>query len=181
MNNGSLKHKRGSTAHRLKYTPELGELVLNSTTNTLYIGDRVTKGGLEINISKLDASKLTGNISISTTGNAATADKLKTAHNITLTGDVMGTGFFAGDENLSISATLAGKGVANGIATLDGTGKAPSEQLPSFVDDVLEFNKVADFPATGESGKIYVETTGNTTHIDFHRRCNGYRIYRRVI
>ena len=75
-----------------------------------------------------------------------------------------GTGSFTGAANLSISATIPGKGVANGIATLDGTGKVPSGQLPSFVDDVLEFATVAAFPATGETGKIYVETTGNTTH-----------------
>lgn len=30
------------------------------------------------------------------------------------------------------------KGVANGVATLDNSGKVPSTQLPSFVDDVIE-------------------------------------------
>jgi hypothetical protein len=35
-------------------------------------------------------------------------------------------------------------------------GKVPANQLPSFVDDVLEFANVAAFPATGESGKQYV-------------------------
>jgi hypothetical protein len=35
-------------------------------------------------------------------------------------------------------------------------GKVPANQLPSFVDDVLEYANVAAFPATGESGKQYV-------------------------
>ena len=35
-------------------------------------------------------------------------------------------------------------------------GKVPSDQLPSYVDDVLEFANVAGFPATWETGKIYV-------------------------
>jgi hypothetical protein len=35
-------------------------------------------------------------------------------------------------------------------------GKIPSSQLPSYVDDVLEFADLASFPAEGESGKIYV-------------------------
>lgn len=35
-------------------------------------------------------------------------------------------------------------------------GKIPSEYLPSYVDDVVEYASLADFPATGESGKIYV-------------------------
>jgi hypothetical protein len=48
------------------------------------------------------------------------------------------------------------KGAANGVATLDGAGLVPSSQLPSYVDDVLEYADLASFPVTGESGKIYV-------------------------
>jgi hypothetical protein len=47
-------------------------------------------------------------------------------------------------------------GAPGGIATLDGAGKVPAAQLPSFVDDVLEFASLAAFPVTGESGKIYI-------------------------
>ena len=47
-------------------------------------------------------------------------------------------------------------GVAGGLATLDGAGLVPASQLPSYVDDVLEFANLAAFPATGEVGKIYV-------------------------
>jgi hypothetical protein len=47
-------------------------------------------------------------------------------------------------------------GVAGGLATLDGSGLVPSTQLPSYVDDVLEYANLAAFPATGETGKIYV-------------------------
>jgi hypothetical protein len=39
---------------------------------------------------------------------------------------------------------------------LDGNGKVQASQLPSFVDDVLEFANAAARPATGETGKIYV-------------------------
>jgi hypothetical protein len=54
-------------------------------------------------------------------------------------------------------------GVANGIATLDANGLVPSNQLPSYVDDVLEFADLASFPGTGETGKIYVAIdTGKT-------------------
>lgn len=55
-------------------------------------------------------------------------------------------------------------GVANGVATLDTTGKVPSSQLPSYVDDVLEYTNKASFPATGEAGKIYVDKTTNKTY-----------------
>lgn len=35
-------------------------------------------------------------------------------------------------------------------------GKVPAAQLPSYVDDVIEYNTISDFPNPGESGKIYI-------------------------
>lgn len=55
-------------------------------------------------------------------------------------------------------------GAINGIATLNEQGKVPSSQLPSYVDDVLEFYSIANFPSTGETGKIYVDQTTNKTY-----------------
>ena len=56
------------------------------------------------------------------------------------------------------------KGTNSGIAELDENGKVPSSQLPSYVDDVLEYSAKSSFPATGETGKIYVDTTTNLTY-----------------
>lgn len=56
------------------------------------------------------------------------------------------------------------KGTANGVAELDASGKVPSAQLPSYVDDVLEYSAKASFPATGETDKIYIDTTTNITY-----------------
>ena len=56
------------------------------------------------------------------------------------------------------------KGQIDGYASLDGTGRVPSSQLPSFVDDVLEFPTLGDFPVTGESGKIYIALDTNKTY-----------------
>lgn len=55
------------------------------------------------------------------------------------------------------------KGAASGVAELDSAGKVPSSQLPSFVDDVLEYDAKSSFPTTGETGKIYVDKTTNLT------------------
>ena len=42
-------------------------------------------------------------------------------------------------------------------------GVIPATQLPAYVDDVLEFPALANFPATGEAGKIYIDaSTGKT-------------------
>lgn len=54
-------------------------------------------------------------------------------------------------------------GKAGGVATLDSSGQVPSSQLPSFVDDVLEYASKTAFPATGETGKIYVALDTNLT------------------
>lgn len=56
------------------------------------------------------------------------------------------------------------KGANNGVAELDANGKVLSSQLPSYVDDVLEYADLASFPATGEAGKIYVTLDTNKTY-----------------
>ena len=76
---------------------------------------------------------------------------------------------------------LSQKGQANGVATLGQQGLIPSNQLPSYVDDVIEcyatYTKATDGtltnielfkdvshtqPIVGESGKIYVDITDAT-------------------
>jgi len=58
-------------------------------------------------------------------------------------------------------------GAANGVAGLDENALVPASQLPSYVDDVLEFATYADLPVEGETGKIYLvvadETSGDNT------------------
>jgi len=44
------------------------------------------------------------------------------------------------------------------------SGKVPSSQLPSYVDDVLEYANFAALPATGETGKIYVTLDDNAEY-----------------
>lgn len=44
------------------------------------------------------------------------------------------------------------------------SGKIPASQLPSFVDEVLEYDGIANFPASGETSKIYIDTSNNTSY-----------------
>lgn len=73
------------------------------------------------------------------------------------------------DDKLSTSD----KGTAGGVAELDNTGKVPSSQLPSYVDDVIEgyflgnefwAEASAHTKITGENGKIYVDLSTNKTY-----------------
>lgn len=82
-------------------------------------------------------------------------------------------------------AIEAKRGVANGIASLDGDGKVPASQLPSYVDDVLEGyfiddthfaeKYVEDAPVyyTPEKGKIYVDISEGTEHSGKTYRWSG--------
>ena len=56
------------------------------------------------------------------------------------------------------------KGQVDGYASLGGDGKVPTGQLPSYVDDVLEYPTLGDFPAIGEAGKIYIALDTNKTY-----------------
>lgn len=81
------------------------------------------------------------------------------------------------DDNISnLSETYINKsqvGAANGVAGLDDTGKVPSSQLPSYVDDVIEgyyyngqFYSDSEHTQeiTPETGKIYVDLDTNKTY-----------------
>ena len=69
------------------------------------------------------------------------------------------------------ATTLAGYGITDAAtkaeladkADLVG-GKVPAAQLPSFDDDVLEYGSKSEFPASGESGKIYVAKDTNLVY-----------------
>jgi hypothetical protein len=62
---------------------------------------------------------------------------------------------------LSGKVSTASVGAANGVASLDAGGKVPAAQLPSYVDDVLEYSSAANFPGVGETGKVYVALDTN--------------------
>lgn len=59
---------------------------------------------------------------------------------------------------------IAQKGKSNGIAPLSEAGIIDTQYLPSYVDDVLEYETKTNFPTTGENGKIYVDKTTNLTY-----------------
>lgn len=67
-----------------------------------------------------------------------------------------------GTQNKALTAD-GGTFDLNTKADLVG-GLVPATQLPSYVDDVLEFANLASFPATGESGKIYIAIDTNLTY-----------------
>ena len=68
------------------------------------------------------------------------------------------------NERLTSFKSTLKIGTANGLATLGSDGKVPSSQLPSFVDDVVEYNSKSAFPTSGNAGIIYVAIDTNKTY-----------------
>ena len=111
-------------------------------------------------IKEVNSTIANANISISN------ADKATERANIAAEGCegiIAGTGLISSTE----------KGRANGVATLDGGGKIPSTQLPSYVDDIIEVAMYENLPSTGEKGKIYVTTSDSSS--SSHRANEQYR------
>jgi hypothetical protein len=128
--------------------------VLNATFNSNITPSQITT----FRGTKGVVNDAEGEVWINTNGNFT--GKLKATnltHDITLEMPVKNAGSYT-------IATTDLIGAANGLAELDGSGKVPSSQLPSFVDDVEEYVNLAAFPVTGESGKIYIAIDTNLTY-----------------
>ena len=93
-----------------------------------------------------------------TDSDVVTVSTLKT--DLGLTKSDVGLGNVTNDSQVKRSEM----GVSGGVATLDSSGHVPSSQLPSYVDDVIEAASSSSFPATGETGKIYVALDTNLTY-----------------
>ena len=155
-------------------------------TNTTYTNATSDTPGLMSNIdkSKLDgidsgANKTVVDTSLNSTSTNPVQNKVV---NSALSGKVPTTRTINGkalSENITLVASDLGaistsqKGATNGVAELDNSGKVPSAQLPSFVDDVVEgylsngkFYKESGHTTEirAESGKIYVDLSTNKTY-----------------
>lgn len=93
------------------------------------------------------------------------ADDVNELGNAIINGDVVaGNADKLDNHDSSYFLNTTQKGTNNGLAELDENGKVPSSQLPSYVDDIVEYDNLESFPSEGESGKIYIATDTNKTY-----------------
>ena len=119
-----------------------------------------------INLTNCSGTAITAGTAMATCAEMGTA--ISTAIAAIPAADGSETKLVAGtNTSVTGTGTTANPFVVNALpdatkADLVG-GVVPASQLPSYVDDVLEFPTLAGFPATGEAGKIYIDaSTGKT-------------------
>lgn len=174
-------------------TPTWRKLILNDittvATTTLSSGQLFRYDGTNwtnwtptyISANQSISFTASGDVTGSTSGTTSLAPALTLASIVTAVGtntflkfayDAKGrvtgsTAVVASDITTALTYTpenAANKGVANGYAGLGSDAKVPAAQLPSYVDDVLEYATLVSFPATGETGKIYVDLATNKVY-----------------
>lgn len=125
-------------------------LTLNNTAKTAWQTELgITEGGL--------TQEQADDRYLQLTGTAASATQLAASYNFSITGGATASAVaFNGTQDVILN-----------ITSLDATnlsGTIPTANLPSYVDDVVEYANLQAFPPTGESGKIYVALDTNLTY-----------------
>jgi predicted heme/steroid binding protein len=138
-----------------------------ASTDLTIIGDPITGVSKKITLEQI-SSLFSSSISFYTnyaafpaTGNVDTLYCAKDTYKLYIWNGSAYVETFPSQALLDTYQLRSEKGANNGYASLDGTGKVPSTQLPSYVDDVIEVANYASLPVTGETGKIYITLDNN--------------------
>lgn len=144
--------KRGTAALNSTLTEALGSITVDTDVYGLRVHDGVTEGGHPLVI-------------------ASNVESLQQQI------DSLG---IEGVDGLS--AALAAKvasdelGAADGVASLNPQGVVPTEQLPSYVEDIIGVADAGSLPATGEIGKLYLTSDTN----ELFRWSGGQQTYYQI-
>ena len=158
-----LLNSAGNLSNLSSKQVSLNNLVGTQTANRLLKSD-----GTNVTLSQVGLT--TDVIGVLPIANGGTNSATQTWIDLTTTQTIAGNKTFSGV--LSVLTATSGTNttqaastafVINSLTTkadLVG-GLIPASQLPSYVDDVLEFANLAGFPTTGETGKIYTALDTN--------------------
>lgn len=158
---GRPKVYDGSVVKSIAYTNDL----MNPAAHTHAIADvtnlQTTLNGKQATITGAASTVTTSNLSVNMAMLTDASGKIAASSTVTSTELGYLDGVTASIQaQLDDKIPLAQRGANNGVCELDSSGLVPTNRLPSYVDDVLEFATVAALPTTGQTGVIYVITSG---------------------
>ena len=165
----------------ITYTRLDGTTGTITTQDTTYTVASDTKNGLMSSEDKIKLNAIESGAQKNTvTGIKGDSESLYRTGNINITKANIGLGNVENKSSATIREEITSanittalgftpinaelKGVNGGIAELDSAGKVPASQLPSYVDDVVEYDTKSGFPTTGEAGKLYIDISTNKTY-----------------
>lgn len=146
------------TALNLDKHNHSNKAILDATTASFLAAEKTKLGGIETNANKY-VHPGSGTNPHGTTKADVGLGNADNKSSATIRGEITSANVTTALGYTPINSNL--KGAINGVAELDASGKVPTAQLPSYVDDVMEFTNKAAFPATGEADKIYVDKATN--------------------
>lgn len=154
----AIYYVRAGQGHDVYVTNGSGMIVGYPANAALGLAGKVDKAEGQSLMTDAERAKL-GGIEAGATANATDAQlRDRATHTGTQVIDTVSGLQAVLDEKIDTTE----RGVSGGVATLDEFARIPASQLPSYVDDVLEFPTRDDFPATGEGGKIYIAVNQGT-------------------
>lgn len=154
----AIYYVRAGQGHDVYVTNGSGMIVGYPANAALGLDGKVDKAEGQSLMTDAERAKL-GGIEAGATANATDAQlRDRATHTGTQAIDTVSGLQAVLDEKIDTTE----RGVSGGVATLDEFARIPSSQLPSYVDEVLEFPTRDDFPATGEGGKIYIAVNQGT-------------------
>ena len=136
--------------------------VLYRATAAIAVGDTIAATGQDANVTAITLAGELENVA-----NLLVFDNTPTQGS---SNPVKSGGIY---DALILKLDASQKGAANGVASLNGSGQVPAEQLPSYIDNVVEgyYYNGAFYEdqahtqiITGESGKIYVDLSTEETY-----------------
>lgn len=181
----ALQIRRGPTADRMSYTPVVGELIWDTSTNSLYIGNGTTIGGLPAGtLSTEDVQDITSTMLVDGTHNNITftyndtAARINSVIDLTMyDGTIEAIGFigshYATDSTLLLNATT-------GAVNLDGTIKGNVVPNANEAYDLGSVsNRFRDLYLSGSSielGSATITASGSTVNLPVGSTINGVAI-----
>ena len=153
--NGMQGYYPETSASIVNYLDNTNNEITLSVTNIQDAIDTIKSliKGIQENIGNIE----TGGIVTGVKGSSETTYR---TGQVNITKANIGLGNVTNEAQIPLS--MLGK--PEGAASLGADGKVPASQLPSYVDDVLEYDAKTNFPATGTAGVIYVSKNDNKTY-----------------